>query len=182
MAEPVTIARPYAVAAFNFAKAKGELAKWSETLAFLVGVYQHQQMQNVLRNPELFGKVEDKIASSVLAGVIKGTKGDKTGLLAGAALVDLVNQIFLTLSRRGRDLIANSTQKELAAKLAETVAAGLARAERELGRRLDAPALPAVVAGLVAAVARGELADIDPESGKFKELFAQLAEALGPVH
>ncbi len=136
----------------------------------------------IMRNPELFGKVEDKIASTVLAGVVKGTRGDKTGLLAGAALVDLVTEIFLTLSRRGRDLIANSTQKELAAKLSETVAAGLARAEKEIGRRLDLPALPAVLAGLVAAVARGELADIDPENGKFKEVFAQLAEALGSVH
>ena len=39
-----------------------------------------------------------------------------------------------------------------------------------------------MMAGLVAAVARGELADIDPENGKFKEVFAQLAEALGSVH
>jgi len=136
----------------------------------------------IMRNPGLFGKVEDKIASTVLSSVVKGTKGDKTGLLTGAALVELVSEVFLTLSRRGRDLITNSTQAELAAKLSETVAAGLARAEKELGRRLDAAALPAVVAGLVAAVARGELADIDPESGKFKELFAQLAEALGSVH
>jgi F-type H+-transporting ATPase subunit delta len=53
MAELVTIARPYAVAAFSHAKAKGELPQWSEMLAFLVSIYQDEQMQEVLHNTQL---------------------------------------------------------------------------------------------------------------------------------
>ena len=53
MAELVTIARPYAAAAFSHAKAKGQLAQWSDMLALLVSIYQDAQMQEVLHNPQL---------------------------------------------------------------------------------------------------------------------------------
>jgi len=53
MAELVTIARPYAAAAFSHAKAAGQLAKWSDMLAVLVGIYHDKQMQEVLQNPLL---------------------------------------------------------------------------------------------------------------------------------
>ena len=53
MAELVTIARPYAVAAFSHAQAKGQLAQWSDMLALLVSVYQDEQMQEVLHNTQL---------------------------------------------------------------------------------------------------------------------------------
>jgi F-type H+-transporting ATPase subunit delta len=64
MAELVTIARPYAAAAFSYAKSKGELAQWSETLAFLVGVYQDERMQDVLHNPQL---TRDDLQRTLLA-------------------------------------------------------------------------------------------------------------------
>lgn len=64
MAELVTIARPYAAAAFSYARGKGELAKWSDMLAFLVSVYQDGRMQEVLHDPQL-GK--DDIERTLLA-------------------------------------------------------------------------------------------------------------------
>lgn len=53
MAELVTIARPYAAAAFSHAKAKGQLAQWSDMLALLVSIHQDEHMQKVLHNPQL---------------------------------------------------------------------------------------------------------------------------------
>jgi F-type H+-transporting ATPase subunit delta len=64
MAELVTIARPYAVAAFSYAKAKSELPKWSEMLALLVGIFQDEQMQEILHNPQLS---KDDVQRTLLA-------------------------------------------------------------------------------------------------------------------
>jgi F-type H+-transporting ATPase subunit delta len=64
MAELVTIARPYAAAAFSYAKAKNQLAQWSDMLAVLVGIYQDRQMQEVLHNPQL---TKDDIERTLLA-------------------------------------------------------------------------------------------------------------------
>ena len=64
MAELATIARPYAVAAFSHAKAKRELAQWSDMLALLVSIYQDPQTQDVLQNPEL---TKDRIQAALLA-------------------------------------------------------------------------------------------------------------------
>jgi F-type H+-transporting ATPase subunit delta len=96
MAEPVTIARPYAVAAFTFAKGKGELARWSETLAFLVGVYRDQQMQNVLRNPEL---TKDDVQNALL-----GVCGERIDGAARNLLILLVHNDRLEVLPAIRDL------------------------------------------------------------------------------
>jgi hypothetical protein len=78
---------------------------------------------------------------------------------------------------RGRDLVEGTTEKALVARVADIVTAGLARADQELGRRLDVTCMPLVLAGLVAAVARGEITVIDPADAKFEQAFALLAEA-----
>jgi F-type H+-transporting ATPase subunit delta len=64
MAELVTIARPYAAAAFSHAKATGQLARWSDMLALLVGIHQDTQMQAVLHNRQL---TKDDIQRTLLA-------------------------------------------------------------------------------------------------------------------
>jgi F-type H+-transporting ATPase subunit delta len=53
MAELATIARPYAVATFNYAKQQGQLAQWSQMLSFLVAVLGDTRVQGVLQNPDL---------------------------------------------------------------------------------------------------------------------------------
>ena len=51
MAENVTIARPYAEAAFKLASERNALAKWSEMLAFLEVVVTEPQVQSIIGNP-----------------------------------------------------------------------------------------------------------------------------------
>jgi hypothetical protein len=81
------------------------------------------------------------------------------------------------LALRGRDWIESGTVKQLTTQLAGAVSAGLVRAEKELGRRLDLPTLPSALGGVVAALVKGDSTVLDPEDPRFKELFAQLAEA-----
>jgi len=53
MAELVTVARPYAKAAFSFAKENGALTEWSEMLGFAAAVVLDNSMTAVLENPQL---------------------------------------------------------------------------------------------------------------------------------
>jgi F-type H+-transporting ATPase subunit delta len=52
MAEPATIARPYAQAVFSLAKDMGKLAQWSEMLRFMADVWTDNQVQLALANPK----------------------------------------------------------------------------------------------------------------------------------
>jgi len=51
MAEKSTIARPYAVAAFELAKEQNDLARWSDMLGFAAIVVTDEVMQDYLSNP-----------------------------------------------------------------------------------------------------------------------------------
>ena len=53
MAESVTIARPYAEAAFAFADAGGALAKWAQALETMAGIATHPDMRAAIGNPRL---------------------------------------------------------------------------------------------------------------------------------
>ena len=51
MAEPSTIARPYADAAFRLADAQGKLAEWSTALANLAGVAADERVRVAVSDP-----------------------------------------------------------------------------------------------------------------------------------
>jgi len=53
MAEKSTIARPYALAAFELAKEKSELAKWSDMLGFAAVVAMDETIQAYIGNPKI---------------------------------------------------------------------------------------------------------------------------------
>jgi F-type H+-transporting ATPase subunit delta len=53
MAEPSTVARPYAEAAFRLAEGSGALAKWSEMLAALATVSQDSRIRAAVSDPNL---------------------------------------------------------------------------------------------------------------------------------
>ena len=67
MAELLTIARPYAEAAFKLAKETGALPAWSDALARLTAVAQSPVMQTVLGNPKFTG--------AQLAALVSDTAG-----------------------------------------------------------------------------------------------------------
>ncbi len=53
MSQITTIARPYANAAFEYARDNNVLAKWSEQLAFLGAVAEDSQMHSLLDDPRI---------------------------------------------------------------------------------------------------------------------------------
>src|SRR2546428_4056369 len=53
MAEPSTIARPYAEAVFKLADAAGRLREWSQMLAALAVVAQDERVLHAIRDPRL---------------------------------------------------------------------------------------------------------------------------------
>lgn len=68
MAENVTVARPYAEAAFALAKAGGALAAWQGALARMAAASADQQMLDCIADP--------RIAPSALAELFLGVSGD----------------------------------------------------------------------------------------------------------
>ena len=74
MAEPVTIARPYAEAAFRLARDSNALPAWSDMLALLDGVMSDAQVRAVIDDPN--------VTPQALESFILGVTGDR---LDGAA-------------------------------------------------------------------------------------------------
>ena len=137
----------------------------------------------VLRNPDLFAKLEGKVATAVLSGVMQGSQASQLKLLGGNLLVETLAETLRVVAVRGRDMVETKTEEALVTKVADTVSAGLALSNRELGRRLDVTCVPLVLAGLVAAVARGEIKSLDASDAKFQAVFGLLAEAaIGTMH
>lgn len=134
----------------------------------------------VQRNPALFERFDDELASIVVGGVLGGVRSGNATLVGGATLVAVIDQTLLTVAQRGALLLEKvATKADLEAIVTKTVAAGVRRAEAELGRSMDAGRLPFVLAGLVAAIARGELSQLQLDAGvpEFQTVFDRLSEA-----
>jgi len=69
MAEPVTIARPYAEAVFKLAREGNSLPAWSDALANLDNVVADTRVQACLSDP--------KVRTQQLEGLVLGVVGDK---------------------------------------------------------------------------------------------------------
>jgi F-type H+-transporting ATPase subunit delta len=68
MAEPSTVARPYAEAAFRLADAAGALAKWSQALAALAQVSASERVRTAVADP---GR-SDAQAAGIYIGILGG--------------------------------------------------------------------------------------------------------------
>ena len=78
MAEAITIARPYANAAFAIANEKNELKAWSDLLAILSQCVADPKMQSIITSPA----VSDEQVISVFADIAGEMSGDAQNFLA----------------------------------------------------------------------------------------------------
>src|SRR5687767_11812006 len=69
MAEPVTIARPYAEAVFKLAAESNALAAWADALANIDGVVADARVQACISDP--------KVSAQQLEALVLGVVGDK---------------------------------------------------------------------------------------------------------
>ncbi len=87
MAETITIARPYARAAFEQAQAKkGGLKRWSDMLQVAAIIAEDAAMQQLLANPAL-GATEK---SDLFLGLCDEIRGDKTFIKQGRHFIKLL--------------------------------------------------------------------------------------------
>lgn len=75
MAEAVTIARPYAVAAFRLAKEKNALARWSDMLGIAAAVAADAQMKVFIDDPKVVASDLERVFLSIC-----GDKLDESGV------------------------------------------------------------------------------------------------------
>jgi len=69
MAEPITIARPYAEAVFKLASESNSLAAWADAIANIDGVVADSRVQACISDP--------KVSAQQLEGLVLGVVGDK---------------------------------------------------------------------------------------------------------
>jgi F-type H+-transporting ATPase subunit delta len=93
MAEPSTIARPYAEAAFRLADAQGKLADWSATLANLSAVAADERVRVAIGDPNFPAAKVAGLFISVLAGKLSGEAENFVRVLAENGRLDVLAEI-----------------------------------------------------------------------------------------
>lgn len=87
MAELITIARPYAEAAFSYAKEQNALQSWSDVLADLAAISENEEMVKFLANPSHTKEQKLEIFLS---------------LLGAASATDAIKNFLVALAEQGR--------------------------------------------------------------------------------
>lgn len=140
MAEPSTIARPYAEAAFRLADAQGKLADWSTTLANLAAVAADARVRAAIGDPNLPAAKVAGLFIAVLAGKLSGEAENFVRVLAENGRLEVLGEIraqydVLRNEREGVVEAEISSAFEMdAAQLADLVA----RLEKKTGRKVKA--------------------------------------------
>jgi len=140
MAEPSTIARPYAEAAFRLADAQGKLADWSVALANLSAVAADVRVRAAVGDPNLSDAKAAGLVISILAGKLSGDAENFVRVLAENGRLGVVTEIrahyeALKNEREGTVEAEIYTAFEMnPAQLADLVA----RLEKKTGRKVRA--------------------------------------------
>jgi F-type H+-transporting ATPase subunit delta len=93
MAEPSTIARPYAEAAFRLADAQGKLADWSAALANLSAVAANERVRAAIGDPNLPAAKVSGLFLSILSGKLTGENENFVRVLAENGRLDVLAEI-----------------------------------------------------------------------------------------
>jgi F-type H+-transporting ATPase subunit delta len=93
MAEPRTVARPYAEAVFRLADAAGALAKWSEMLAALAAVASDERVRMAMKDPKLPAAKVAGLFISILAGGLSAEGENFVRVLAENRRLELLPEI-----------------------------------------------------------------------------------------
>jgi F-type H+-transporting ATPase subunit delta len=140
MAEPSTIARPYAEAAFRLADESGKLAEWSAALANLAAVAADARMRAAAGDPNLSAAQAAGLFISVLAGKLPAGGENFVRVLAENSRLELLGEIrarYEALKNEREGVIEAEVISAFdmdAAQLADLVA----RLEKRSGRKVNA--------------------------------------------
>ena len=140
MAEPSTIARPYAEAAFRLADAKGKLAEWSVALANLAAVAADARVRAAVGDPNLSAAKVAGLFISILSGKLTGEAENFVRVLAENGRLDVLEEI-----RTQYEALKNAREGVVEAEVytafdmdAAQTADLVARLEKKTGRKVRA--------------------------------------------
>lgn len=140
MAEPSTVARPYAEAAFNLAEGAGALGKWSEMLAAAALVAQDERVQRAVADPKLSDAQAAGLFISILGGRLSGEGENLLRVLAENKRLGLLPEIraqFEALKNEREGVV--EAEVHSAFELTEAQIADLVqRLEKSTGRKVKA--------------------------------------------
>ena len=140
MAEPSTVARPYAEAVFKLADAAGTLPKWSEMLAALAAVANDPRVSAAAKDPKLSDAQVAGLFISILAGKLDGDAENFVRLLAENGRLELLPEIrdqYAALRNEREGIVEAEVQS--AFDLSEAQLNDLvSRLEKKTGRKVRA--------------------------------------------
>jgi F-type H+-transporting ATPase subunit delta len=132
MADLITLARPYAKAAFQVAVADDALQYWSGTLSLLVSVARHETVAKALSSPSLTEQQQVDLLLEVTGDQVTGRIANFVKVLAENKRLDLLPQIhqlfeeMKSLQEKTLDVevtsaypLADGTQEKLANALSK---------------------------------------------------------------
>jgi len=93
MAEPSTIARPYAEAVFRLADGQGKLAEWSAALANLAAVAADARVKVAIGDPNLPAAKVAGLFIAILSGKLSGDAENLVRVLAENGRLDVLTEI-----------------------------------------------------------------------------------------
>jgi F-type H+-transporting ATPase subunit delta len=138
MAEPSTVARPYAEAAFNLAVETGALAHWSEMLAALALVAADERVRTAAADPNLSDAQAAGLFIAILSGRLTGDAENFVRVLAENGRLGLLPEIrvqFEALKNEHEGVL--EAEVHAAFELSDAQLADLARRlEKKTGRKV----------------------------------------------
>ena len=138
MAEPSTIARPYAEAIFRLADAQGKLAEWAGALANLAAVAVDSRVRAAVADPNLAAAKVAGMFIAILAGKLGGEAENFVRVLAQNRRLELLPQIraqFEVLKNQRESVVEAEVQS--AFELTEAQVSDLVqRLENRTGRKV----------------------------------------------
>jgi F-type H+-transporting ATPase subunit delta len=152
MAEPSTVARPYAEAAFRLADEAGSLAKWAEMLGALALVADDARVQAAIADPNLSDAKAAGLFISILAGRLTGEVENFLRVLAQNGRLELLPEIrtqFEALKNEREGVL--EADVESAFPLTDAQVADLVqRLEKKTGRKVrpNVQVNPELIAGV----------------------------------
>jgi len=138
MAEPSTVARPYAEAAFRLSAAGNALARWSGMIGALAQVAEDRRVQAAIADPALSDAQVAGLFISILAGKLDGQAENFVRVLAENKRLELLPEIHLqyeVLKNEKEGVV--EAEVHTAFELTDAQVADLAqRLEQRTGRRV----------------------------------------------
>ena len=140
MAEPSTIARPYAEAAFRLADTNGKLPEWSATLANLAAVAADERVRAAIGDPAFPAPKISGLFIGILAGKLSAEAENFVRVLAENGRLEVLAQI-----RKQFEALKNDREGTVEAEITTAfemepaqIADLVARLEKSTGRRVKA--------------------------------------------